>query len=165
MVPVPPSRSGIGLVFYTLWSFAPKQIMILFLCTGNFYRSRFAEIYFNFKAVKAGLDARAFSRGLQAAAGRNKGPISMYTTDFLAHLQVPAPPVWGYPEQLLESDFDRARTVIALDETEHRPMVLRDFPHRLPEVEFWQFPDIQFESPAHILPAIREQVDRLIENI
>ena len=37
---------------------------ILFLCTGNFYRSSFAEIYFNWLAPREKLLWRADSRGL-----------------------------------------------------------------------------------------------------
>ena len=37
---------------------------VLFLCTGNYYRSRFAEILFDSVAVKMGLPWKASSRGL-----------------------------------------------------------------------------------------------------
>jgi hypothetical protein len=37
---------------------------ILFLCTGNYYRSRFAEILFNWHARQRGLRWTADSRGL-----------------------------------------------------------------------------------------------------
>ena len=40
----------------------PKRV--LFLCTGNYYRSRFAEILFNQLAPTRGLNWRADSRGL-----------------------------------------------------------------------------------------------------
>ena len=36
---------------------------ILFLCTGNYYRSRYAEEIFNHMARNKGLPWRAFSRG------------------------------------------------------------------------------------------------------
>lgn len=139
-----------------------KQV-VLFLCTGNFYRSRFAEIYFNHCAAQFQLPTRAFSRGIQAAAGRNKGPISVFTTNYLAELMIPIPSAGDYPVQLQESDFDQATMTIALDETEHRPMLLRDFPHRVDQVVFWHFPDIQFEQPELILPAIKKEVDRFFE--
>ena len=37
---------------------------LLFLCTGNYYRSRYAEELFNHRAAPAGLNWRAQSRGL-----------------------------------------------------------------------------------------------------
>ena len=57
---------------------AKKSRRILFLCTGNYYRSRFAEIFFNWQAQQRGLSWQAESRGL-AIDGYNYGPISRHT--------------------------------------------------------------------------------------
>ena len=54
--------------------------VVLFLCTGNYYRSRFAEVLFNHLARERGLRWRAESRGLDLAIGvNNVGPISPHT--------------------------------------------------------------------------------------
>jgi protein-tyrosine phosphatase len=37
--------------------------LVLFLCTGNYYRSRYAEELFNHLARAEGIGWRAFSRG------------------------------------------------------------------------------------------------------
>ena len=51
--------------------------IVLFLCTGNYYRSRFAEVLFNHVAGERGLGWRAESRGLDLAGGvNNMGPQS-----------------------------------------------------------------------------------------
>ncbi len=42
---------------------------LLFLCTGNYYRSRFAELLFNHLAAQVGLDWRADSRGVATEMG------------------------------------------------------------------------------------------------
>ncbi|HEX3600375.1 MAG TPA: hypothetical protein VHU84_09555, partial [Lacipirellulaceae bacterium] len=55
---------------------------VLFLCTGNYYRSRFAEIYFNWLAQQRGLAWSAESRGL-ALDDCNNGPISRHTLSIL----------------------------------------------------------------------------------
>ena len=55
---------------------------ILFLCTGNYYRSRFAEIFFNWHAEQRVLAWRAESRGLALDAS-NVGPISRHTLAYL----------------------------------------------------------------------------------
>jgi hypothetical protein len=39
-----------------------QEKAVLFLCTGNYYRSRFAEVLFNSVAGKMGLPWRASSR-------------------------------------------------------------------------------------------------------
>src|SRR4051812_12382323 len=52
---------------------------VLFLCTGNYYRSRFAEVVFNTLAGRAGLPWRAESRGLALELGvNNVGPLSAH---------------------------------------------------------------------------------------
>ncbi|MEI6563235.1 MAG: low molecular weight phosphatase family protein [bacterium] len=53
---------------------------ILFVCTGNFYRSRFAEEYFNYKAKQLGLACRAESRGTIVVPGADPGPPGMSPT-------------------------------------------------------------------------------------
>ncbi len=41
-----------------------KTNRVLFLCTGNYYRSRYAEEIFNHQAGLEGLGWHAFSRGV-----------------------------------------------------------------------------------------------------
>ena len=61
---------------------------ILFLCTGNYYRSRYAEELFNYHAKNAGLDWRAFSRGLaERGSPDNVGPMSPFALDALRAAQ------------------------------------------------------------------------------
>ena len=49
---------------------------VIFVCTANYYRSRFCEYLFNALAKKSGLRWRATLRGLQAWMVANEGPIS-----------------------------------------------------------------------------------------
>jgi protein-tyrosine phosphatase len=51
---------------------------VLFLCTGNYYRSRFAELLFNHLAAAKAAPWRAESRGLDPDP-LNIGPISRHT--------------------------------------------------------------------------------------
>src|SRR5262249_5823443 len=52
---------------------------VLFLCTGNYYRSRFAEELFNHHALRAGLSWVARSRALAIECGiNNVGPLSPF---------------------------------------------------------------------------------------
>jgi len=52
---------------------------VLFLCSANYYRSRFAEYLFNWLAPQRGLLWRAESRGLEVDRWGDLGPISPYT--------------------------------------------------------------------------------------
>ena len=50
---------------------------VLFLCTGNYYRSRFAEVLFSFVAERMGLPWKSSSRGLALERGvTNVGPMA-----------------------------------------------------------------------------------------
>jgi protein-tyrosine phosphatase len=52
--------------------------VVLFLCTGNYYRSRFAECLFNAVAGRMGLPWRAVSNGLALERGvDNVGPMAV----------------------------------------------------------------------------------------
>ena len=55
---------------------------VLFICTGNFYRSRFAEAVFNHHAELHKIPWVAFSRGL--AIHLAEGHLSTFTTEALA---------------------------------------------------------------------------------
>ena len=58
--------------------------VVLFLCTGNYYRSRFAEALFNSVAGKMGLPWRATSRGLALERGvHNVGPMAVAAVNAL----------------------------------------------------------------------------------
>jgi protein-tyrosine-phosphatase len=60
---------------------------LLFLCTGNYYRSRFAELLFNAMAATHALPWQAFSRGLAIDKGvNNVGPMSPLAIDALRAL-------------------------------------------------------------------------------
>ena len=62
---------------------------VLFLCTGNYYRSRFAELLFNSLAAGQGLGWSATSRGLALERGaHNVGPISKTVLRTLKELGV-----------------------------------------------------------------------------
>jgi protein-tyrosine phosphatase len=51
---------------------------VLFLCTGNYYRSRYAEVLFNSVAGKMSLAWKASSRGLALERGvNNVGPMEV----------------------------------------------------------------------------------------
>ena len=55
-----------------------QENTVLFLCTGNYYRSRYAEILFNSVAGKMSLPWKASSRGLALERGvNNVGPMAV----------------------------------------------------------------------------------------
>ena len=67
-----------------------REKTVLFLCTGNYYRSRFAEVLFNSVAGRTGLSWRASSRGLALERGvNNVGPMAVKAVKALEALAVP----------------------------------------------------------------------------
>src|SRR6185369_8164258 len=103
---------------------------VLFLCTGNYYRSRFAEILFNSVAGRMGLPWQATSRGLALERGvNNVGPMAMSAISALEALGVRADDaITRTPAQVTTDDLDGADRVVALQQAEHLPLVQERFP-------------------------------------
>jgi protein-tyrosine phosphatase len=139
---------------------------LLFLCTGNYYRSRYAEHVFNTLAPAAGLPWQADSRALNLAAGsHNVGPLSPFALQRLRKRGIePAQPL-RFPQQALEQDFAQADLVIALKRTEHEPMVAARFAAWAPRVEYWQVHDIDVALPNIALTELDTQLDALLRRL
>jgi protein-tyrosine phosphatase len=136
---------------------------ILFLCTGNYYRSRYAEEVFNFRARAESLAWRAFSRGLaEASSPENVGPMSHFALDALEGRMIAPEGVARFPSPCSAADFDQASLIIALKEVEHRPMVERRFPQVAARIEYWHVDDIEFAPPGVALAMIDQQIEQLI---
>ena len=137
---------------------------ILFLCTGNYYRSRFAEIFFNWHAEQKQLPWRAESRGL-ALDPANLGNMSRYTVGHLSRLEIPITAYERVPQDLTLDDLQAAHRVVAVKETEHRPLMMARFPDWLHKVEFWQVHDIDCASPEEALPHLEREVTKLLDRL
>ncbi|MGE0679752.1 MAG: low molecular weight phosphatase family protein [Candidatus Binatia bacterium] len=140
------------------------ESQILFLCTGNYYRSRFAELLFNHAAVALGLQWRAASRGI-AITEKNIGPISPYAIQRLREHWIPIPGNVSYPVQAQEYDLEQADRIIALYELEHRPLLQQRFPDWEERVGFWHVPDVHLVTATTALATIEGNVQRLIEEL
>ena len=137
---------------------------VLFLCTGNYYRSRFAEILFNWHAVQQGLAWRADSRGL-ALDPLNLGHMSEHTVHHLRQMQIPIHDYARDPRDLAVDDLNAADHVVAVKATEHRPLMNERFPDWIDRVEFWEVHDIDFASPAEALPHLEREVMALMDRL
>jgi predicted translation initiation factor SUI1 len=120
-----------------------KQKTVLFLCTGNYYRSRFAEILFNSVAGKMGLPWQASSGGLALERGvNNVGPMAAEAITALEALGVrAADAVARLPAPVTADDLERADRVVALKQAEHLPLLQERFPTWAGKVEFWHVDD------------------------
>jgi protein-tyrosine phosphatase len=139
---------------------------LLFLCTGNYYRSRFAEILFNHLAVKNNLAWRAYSRGLkQDVIWSNLGPISIYTVYYLLKNGILSSQFFRFPKKVRISDFKVADHTIALKESEHRVYMKNHFPELETKIEYWKIDDVDVAPPAEVLPDLEIKIMELVAGI
>ena len=135
---------------------------VLFLCTGNYYRSRFAEVLFNSAAGKMGLPWKAASKGLALERGVNKvGSMAVSAVNALEAMGVCATDaVTRFPMQATADDFALADWIVALKQAEHLPLMQERFPAWVEKVEFWHVDDA-----PEVLALIEQEVMRLVARI
>jgi protein-tyrosine phosphatase len=119
---------------------------VLFICTGNYYRSRFA-------------------RGLAIHLLPDQFVLSPQTEDRLVARQIDLRHTAPGRAQLSEADLQAAECIVALKEDEHRPMVRKQFPHWEKSIVFWDVGDQPEVRPEDALPAVEHQVYQLIEEL
>jgi protein-tyrosine phosphatase len=137
---------------------------VLFLCTGNYYRSRFAELYFNAHSARRGLRWQAQSRGLRLNP-LNAGPISRATVLWLQSQGITLPDEHRLPRALSAADLQAAALVVALKEAEHRPLLEQLFPVWADRVEYWHVHDLDFALPEQALPVLVSKVEDLVKRL
>jgi len=142
----------------------PKTVV--FVCTGNFYRSRFSEYLFNYLAKKSGLYWNATSRGLKTwTVGAHEGSISEFAVYRLTAMRVPFDRA-RFPIQLSEVDLADADLVVALKKAEHHAMMVEQFPKWADRIQYWHVDDLDCATANEALPiceaCVKSLVDRLV---
>jgi len=141
---------------------APSHKTVLFLCTGNYYRSRFAEHLFNHLARDAAINWRAESRGLAIEDWINPGPISPHTLERMKQLRFDDQAIHREPEQVTYGDLRRADLIVALKDAEHRPLLDRKFPGWSNQTAFWHVHDVADLAPDRALSQIEKHTRELV---
>lgn len=103
----------------------------------------------------------AVSRGL-APDPRNPGPMSRDTIAALLHSGISVEEYLRLPIKVTDEDFASNHHVVAVKEQEHRPMIQRDFPDRLEQVEFWHVHDLDCCGPDEAIPHLDQEVTGLL---
>ena len=135
---------------------------VLFLCTGNYYRSRFAEVLFNALARQSGLAWRAESRGLALERGvHNVGPMSAAAQRRLHALGIPTEDYLRLPLPVTEADLQRADLIVAVKEAEHAPLLRERFPRWADRSRFWHIHDVECAPVEEALAGIEREVTAL----
>lgn len=140
---------------------------LLFLCTGNYYRSRFAEEYFNYYAVKRNLPWRADSMGIQRdfTGNGNVGPISTITLAELASIGIEAQGKRRMPKHVYERDFGAFDKIIAMSREEHEPMLSEIWNMANKNIDYFNVEDLHIEDSDSALPRLRKHLDNLLEKL
>jgi protein-tyrosine phosphatase len=137
---------------------------ILFLCTGNYYRSRYAEALFNHLAAAEGLPFVASSRGLKIDFQNPlPGPASVHTIEATKRLGVRFDE--RMPQSLTYGDLRSAHLVVAVKEAEHRAMIDANFPGWSQRVVFWNVHDLDGATPDVALAELNVLVRKLIDQL
>ena len=138
---------------------------VLFLCTGNYYRSRLAEHLFNWLADQNSLPWRADSRGLQVGKWGNIGPISQHVVEALKLRGISINGDHRHPQPLTLSDLADSDLVVAVKKAEHRAMMAEQFPLWTDQVEYWHVDDLDCAEPDEALPVLEENVRALVSRL
>lgn len=139
--------------------------IVLFVCSGNYYRSRFAELVFNYLVARDGgrtpFGWMADSAGLLPEHfASNPGALSSTVIAALAARGIDVPTPHRPPRPVSVELLEHATRIIALHEPEHRPLFQARFPHWVDRVAYWRFPDVDVAPPEVTLPAIEDAVTR-----
>ncbi len=140
-----------------------EQPKLLFLCTGNYYRSRFAEHYFRHLAAQQSLAWSVDSRGLELH-DTNPGPLSRHTQAYCQDLGVTVEPLRN-PLPLTQHDLESSALVVAVKEEEHRWRMREQFADWEDRVEYWTVHDLDVATPSQALPMLRAKVEDLAKRL
>ncbi len=138
---------------------------VIFVCSANYYRSRYAEHYFNWLASREQLGWKADSRGLMVGTWGNIGPISHYTVDALQQRGIPLEDETRGPKALTLADLAEADLVVAVKEAEHRALMAEQFPLWEDRIEYWQVDDLDCADAEEALPHLEQQIHTLVERL
>ncbi|MEN0066447.1 MAG: low molecular weight phosphatase family protein [Myxococcota bacterium] len=144
-----------------------QGISVLFLCTGNYYRSRYAEVRLENWAKRHGLTWQAESRGLAVDFEQktNKGPMSPFAISRLSERGIDPSAYLRMPQDLTVADLAEHPLRIAVDRTEHVPMLERRFPDWVDHIEYWNVADGNPTDARHPLAEIDQHLETLFDRL
>jgi len=144
---------------------------VLFLRIGNYFRSRFAEYWFNRCIELRSLHGQCISAsaGLNVSADNgNVGPMAaeaiVALRDRGLELEFAALPL---PRQVTEDLLRSANLIVAVDAHVHRPMIREKCPEWESKIQFWEVKDLgecglAYDPIAQLENAVEDLVEQLV---
>jgi protein-tyrosine phosphatase len=137
---------------------------ILFICTGNFYRSVFAEVYMNHLCSLLKLDSKSFSRGFDICAADTVadiyGEVSPYTIERLKLHSIEHNLENHKREMVCQKDIDYADMIVVLDKEEHTPF-MKSFDFSKKNLVYLEVKDIFDWTPKQTLDFIENECQKI----
>jgi protein-tyrosine phosphatase len=110
------------------------------------------------------LDWNADSRGL-ALGLSNVGPVYSGVLDQLKRLGYSAHGEPRFPIHLERADLESADLVIAINESEHRPLMSRRFEKWTDRVLYWDVPDLNLMTAKEAFSQIEMRITTLVQQL
>ena len=136
---------------------------VLFVCTANIHRSRFAEEVFNYFCIKNNIKVHAFSAGLKVGDYRFRKIYYPALENLKKYDIAPLRPddLSKHIDLINLENYDK---LICMDEFEHKPMV-RSNPKLLGyNFEYWNITDMPKVDSDISLPMCYKKVQSLFNN-
>ena len=142
---------------------------ILFLCTGNYFRSRFSQVLFQhlIEINQATGALQVDSAGLKVdPSSGNIEPMAPEAISAVQDRGIPMDPAsLAAPKQVTEADLHAADVVVAVDEAAHRPMVQQQFPAWEDKIRFWLVKDLGEEDGVDPIAQLEHRVQQLFDEL
>ena len=137
---------------------------ILFVCTANIFRSRFAEEVFNFLAAEERIPAKAFSAGLKVGAYHVR-KIHRPAVEQLDKFNIKPKRPNELSVHIDEEELTKYDQLICMDEAEHKPMVLSNSKLKEFNFEYWDIIDEPKVQSDVSLPICYSKVNELVDGL
>ena len=137
---------------------------VLFVCTANIHRSRFAEEAFNYLCEIHNKNHHAFSAGLRVGDYSARKIYYPALKNLKAFNIVPLRPndLSKHIKDVELEDYDK---IICMDEIEHKPMVDSDPQFSNYNFEYWNITDIPKVDSDVSLPMCYKKVENLFNEM
>ena len=137
---------------------------VLFVCTANIHRSRFAEEVFNYFCAKHNKDYHAFSAGLRVGDYSFRKIYYPALENLKAFNIIPIRPN-DLPKHIKDVDLENYDKIICMDEVEHKPMVTSDPKLSNYNFEYWNITDMPKVDSDVSLPICYKKVKNLLNEM